>query len=178
MSLANVMKKSLIQVSYWIAAMWIVFVLSRIFPLYNFGIVPRTSFGLVGIIGAPFLHVSWAHLISNTIALVTFAPIFVVVEGRKAIEKIVILTIVTGLLTWTFARPAIHIGASGVVFALYGYLISLGFFRKKILYMALSIFLLIFYGYIVMGILPTQSGISWESHILGFVTGIALAKYK
>ena len=174
----KILKGSFLQVFYCILAMWGIFFLSFIFPVNSLGIIPRTLMGLIGVIGAPFLHSSFGHLISNTVTLVTFVPIFVVVEGKNAIEKIIILTLITGILTWIFARSAVHIGASGLVFALYGYLISLGFFKKKIHYMVLSIFLFISYGYIMFGILPIGSGISWESHFFGFATGLILAKYK
>ena len=152
--------------------------ISYILPVNKFGIIPRTSFGLIGILGAPFLHGGWAHLISNTIGILTFAPIFIFIEGKNAIEKLIMLTLITGTFTWLLARPAIHIGASGVVFALYGYLISLGFFKKKFLYILLSIFLFTSYGYIMFGVLPIQPGISWESHLLGFIAGLLLARYK
>lgn len=152
--------------------------MSFVLPLNQFGIIPRTATGLIGVIGAPFLHGSWGHLISNTLALVTFVPIFIAVEGKDALEKILSLAVLTGLLTWGLARPANHIGASGVVFGLYGYLISLGFFNKKILQVALSLFLLSSYGYILFGIFPVQPGISWESHFFGLASGIVLAKYR
>ena len=140
--------------------------------------MPRSSWGLVGIIGAPFLHGSWGHLISNTLALATFVPIFITIEGKGTIEKIITLNILTGALTWTFAREANHIGASGVIFALYGYLISLGFFNKKILQIVISLFLLTSYGYILFGIFPVHPGISWESHLFGLISGVLLAKYR
>ena len=133
--------------------------------------------GLIGIISAPFLHGGLGHIISNSLALIIFVPIFIAVEGKDAIEKILILTVFTGLLTWVLARSANHIGASGLVFALYGYLISLGFFHKKILQIAISFFLLTSYGYILFGVFPMRPGISWESHLFGLVSGIFLAKF-
>jgi membrane associated rhomboid family serine protease len=152
--------------------------LSFVLPLNQFGIIPRTTTGLIGVIGAPLLHGSWGHIISNSLALITFVPIFIAVEGKDALEKIFSLAVLTGLLTWGLARPANHIGASGLVFGLYGYLISLGFFNKKVFQVALSMFLLSSYGYILFGIFPVQPGISWESHFFGLISGIFLAKYK
>ena len=172
------MKNSLWHVGLCILFMWGSFFVSRIFPLNQFGIIPRTTQGLVGVIAAPFLHGNLNHIVSNTIALITFIPFFILLEGRNAIEKIVVLVLGTGFLTWCLARPSVHIGASGLVFALYGYLIALGFFQKKILLMAVSIFLISSYGYLIFGISPFQRGISWESHLFGLFSGILLAKYS
>ena len=158
--------------------MWIIFFLSRFFPLNYFGIIPRTYRGLLGIFTAPLLHSSWDHLISNTIALVTFVPIFITLEGKNVIEKIFLLTLLTGMMTWFFARSAIHIGASGLVFALYGHLIFHGFFKKKIFPIIMSILLLIIHGHMLFGIFPIQAGVSWESHFFGLIAGLILAKYK
>lgn len=164
--------------SYVVGLMWVVFILSIFLPVNNYGIVPRTTGGLIGIIASPFLHGGLGHIISNTLSLIIFAPIFVAVEGKNALEKVFILTVMSGLLTWIFARDANHIGASGVIFALYGYLISLGFFHKKVLQVALSFFLITSYGYILFGVFPIHPGISWEGHLFGLISGIFLAKFK
>ncbi len=170
------LKKNFKLIGIFVAGLWGIFILSQVLPLQEFGIVPRTSFGLIGVITSPLLHGNLHHLISNSVALLTFAPIFALVEGKGAAEKIIMLTVLTGLLTWTIGRPANHIGASGLIFALYGYLISFGIFKKHFAYTALSLFLVISYGYMIFGVFPTRSYISWEGHLSGFVAGIIVAK--
>lgn len=171
------MKKNLINIGIYLGAIWVIFLVSLILPINNFGIIPRTAIGLIGIITAPFLHLDFQHITSNSVAIIMFAPLFVLVEGDKALEKVGALIILTGVLTWVIARPAVHIGASGLIFALYGYLISLSYFKKKILYIFLSVFLIMSYGYMIFGVFPTGGGISWESHLMGFISGLILAKY-
>ncbi len=171
------LKKSFIHISYFVAIIWICFFVSMVLPIKEFGLIPRTSIGLIGIITSPFLHGNLAHIISNTIALITFAPILALISDKEGVlEKLVILTIVTGVLTWLFARTANHIGASGLIFALYGYLISLGLFKKKFLQIALSLFMIISYGYMFFGILPIRPGVSWDGHLFGLIAGILVAK--
>jgi len=170
------LKKNFKIIGIFVASLWVIFFLSQVLPLQQFGIIPRTTFGLIGIITSPLLHGSLIHLISNSIALLTFAPIFALVESKGAIEKVILLTILTGILTWVIGRSANHIGASGLIFALYGYLISFGLFKKHFAYMILSLFLIMSYGYMIFGVFPTLSYISWEGHLSGFLAGIIVAK--
>jgi membrane associated rhomboid family serine protease len=175
--LHSLIKRNFKQIFIFIFLIWVSFAITTFLPfIKNYGIVPRTISGLIGIVTSPFLHGNLLHIISNTIALITFAPIFYLIEKEDALENLIFLTLLTGILTWLVGRNASHIGASGVIFALYGYLISLGFFYKKILYMGITFFLLTSYGYILFGLLPIIPGVSWEGHLMGFVAGIISAK--
>lgn len=171
------LKRSFVHIGYFVVVIWVCFFLSSVLPIQEFGLIPRTPIGLVGIITCPFLHANLSHIISNTIALITFAPILAFISSKEGVlSKLISLTILTGVLTWLFARTANHIGASGLIFALYGYLISLGFFKKKFLQIFLSFFMITSYGYMFFGILPVQPGVSWDGHLFGLIAGVLLAK--
>jgi membrane associated rhomboid family serine protease len=92
-----------------------------------------------------------------------------------AFRVLLLSAIMGGILVWIFGRTAFHIGASGVIFSLVGFLIASGIFRKRIKALLIAIAIFFFYGGIVWGILPTQPGVSWESHMFGFLSGIGLA---
>ena len=81
----------------------------------------------------------------------------------------------TNILVWLFARPANHIGASGVVYGLAFFLISFGFFRRDFLSIIISAIVLLLYGGVFYGVLPTDPHISWESHFAGALVGITTA---
>ncbi|MCK5231884.1 MAG: rhomboid family intramembrane serine protease, partial [Desulfobulbaceae bacterium] len=81
-------------------------------------------------------------------------------------------------LTWLFAGGGTHIGASGIIFGLYGYLLLIGLFQKKIKYIIISIFILFSYGGMIFGVLPGQPYISWEAHLFGFIAGGIAAKFQ
>ena len=167
------------SVVFVIALCWGCYTLQNIFPIIqSYGIQPRTIHGLVGIGASPFLHANIQHLITNTIGLVIFGIIFGLLERKKAANIIISIIVIQGSLTWLMARNGNHIGASGLVFGLFGYLLLIGYFQKKLLHFVISLFVAITYGSLIFGILPLKSGVSWEAHLFGLVAGALNARYK
>jgi len=155
--------------------MWVSYFFSWLLPLQQFGLVPRTTLGLIGIFTAPFLHGSLLHLIGNSISFVTFAVVLALLEGNKMLTKVMLMVTIGGVLTWLFGRSANHIGASGLIFSIWGYLLLSGWFSRKLKYIVVSISLMFFYGGLIFGILPGKVGISWEGHLFGFIAGIIVS---
>jgi len=157
---------------------WIIHIISLFFPLQQFGLVPRTLKGLIGIISSPFLHANFYHLCANTIGLLTFGIIFAFLEKKKTANLVIEIMILQGIVLWFFGRNGNHIGASGLIFGLFGYLLLIGYFRRQLKYMIVSLAILTFYGGTIMGVLPTHSGVSWDGHLYGFCAGCLEAKLK
>ncbi len=155
--------------------MWISYFSSWLLPLQQFGLVPRTTLGLIGIFTAPFLHGSLFHLIGNSISFVSFAVVLALLEGNKMLTKVMLMVIIGGALTWLFGRSANHIGASGLIFSIWGYLLLSGWFSRKLKYIVVSIGLMFFYGGLIFGIFPGKVGVSWEGHLFGFIAGIIVS---
>jgi membrane associated rhomboid family serine protease len=82
-----------------------------------------------------------------------------------------------GFWTWVSAREAMHIGASGVIYGLFSFLLISGFIRRNIQLIAISFFVVFIYGSMIWGIFPIKKHISFESHFWGFVAGLILAIY-
>lgn len=162
----------------FVVLLWLVFFISLLFPIAEYGLKPRDIDGLIGIITAPFFHASLYHLIINTTGLLIFGGIFTLLEGKNSLAIIVFIIIVQGCLTWLFARTGNHIGASGLIFGLYGYLLMVGLFNRKLIYMTISLLILFAYGSMIFGILPSSSRVSFEAHLFGFVAGGIAAKLK
>ncbi len=141
----------------------------------EYGIYPQTLLGLRGIIFSPFLHGSIEHLLSNSIPLlVMLASLFYFYEGIAT--KVLLWGIfLTGFLTWTFARPSYHIGASGVVYFLVSFIFFSGVFRKYYRLAAVSLIVVFLYGSTVWYIFPIEEQISWEGHLSGFLVGFVFA---
>jgi len=157
----------------------LVLLLNTVLPinLNQFGIVPRSSAHLSGILFSPFLHGNWVHLFSNFLPFIIFGGLIGLTSTKRFWLLFVIHIISTGTLVWLFARGnSVHIGMSGVIYAFWGYLIVYGFIRRRFLHIVISLITLIFYGGLVFGVLPTQVGVSFESHLLGAFVG-ALSGY-
>ena len=144
--------------------------------LNNFGIRPRNIVGLQGILFAPFLHGNWRHLISNTFPLVILSWLIMARDRSEWIAVTVLTAIASGLGTWLFGGAAtIHIGASGVVFGYFGFLVARAYFERSFGSIAISLLVLALFGGMIWGILPVRVGISWEGHLFGLLGGIAAA---
>jgi membrane associated rhomboid family serine protease len=160
------------------ALCWVVFVFNNLIlggHFDQYGIRPRQIDSLLGVVFAPFLHGSYAHLAANTVPLLILGAI---ICGRSRGEFVVVTvagSLLGGGLTWLFARNACHIGASGLIFCYFGYLASLAYFNRTLGTLLLSIVCILGYGGMIRGIVPTSAGVSWESHLAGLVAGIAVA---
>lgn len=154
--------------------MWLVFLLEQTYglSLAMMGITPRTLHGLAGIAFAPMLHGNLMHLVSNTVPLLFLGTMLFYFYGRIGQTVFLRAYFWTNLCVWLFARPANHIGASGVVYGLAFFLIFFGIFRRDFISLLISVITIFMYGGVFYGILPTAPNISWESHFAGALVGI------
>ncbi|MEM9485989.1 MAG: rhomboid family intramembrane serine protease, partial [Cyanobacteria bacterium P01_F01_bin.116] len=144
--------------------------------LDRYGIQPRSLNGLWGIPLAPFLHGGFRHLIANTVPLLTLSWWVMMRSLGTWFMATVVITLLGGAGTWLLARGgSVHIGASGLVFGYLGFLVARGYFERTMGAIAISLFVLVTYGAMFLGIFPSQPGISWESHLFGFISGIVAA---
>ncbi|MGL1933657.1 MAG: rhomboid family intramembrane serine protease [Fibrobacterales bacterium] len=163
-----------------VTIIWAVFIIDAVLPgtFNHFGILPRTQWGLIGVIASPFLHGSLSHITSNTVPLMILTGVTALFYHRKTFGILLSITIISGLLVWAFGRPSYHIGASSVIFGLIGFLISFGLFHRKFIPLIISALIgLTFGATLLVGILPNQPGVSWEGHLFGAVAGAITARY-
>jgi membrane associated rhomboid family serine protease len=158
--------------------MWAAFYVEFSFgwPLSLFGIVPWTPMGLIGIFTGPMLHGGFNHLVSNTVPLLFLGTVLFFFYEK--IGGIVFFRSYfwTNVMVWLFGRhDSNHIGASGVVYGLAFFLIFFGIFRRDFTSMMISIVVIMLYGGVIYGILPTDPRVSWESHFAGALVGIYTA---
>lgn len=145
--------------------------------LVLFGIRPRQVGGLWGILFAPLLHGNFSHLIANTVPLLTLGWLVML---QTTVDFLVVTAIamgVSGFGTWLIgASTSVHIGASGVIFGYFGFLLLRGYFERSAIAIAISLLVMGFYGSLLWGVLPNQPGVSWEGHLFGFVGGAIAAR--
>lgn len=144
----------------------------------SLGILPRTLQGTSGILLSGFIHGDVFHLMSNTIPLVLLAGTIIYFYDQKGFRIILFLYLLTGSMVWLFARPAYHIGASGLVYGMLSFLLFTGLIRRDRQTLAISFTVLILYGgSMFSGLVPGDPRISWESHLIGFGLGVLSAIY-
>ncbi len=181
------MKSELYFAGIFILVMWLVFFVDAFIPahLNSWGVYPRSFRGLFGIPLMPFLHGGFSHLFSNTVSLGIL--MFLLVGSQKNHWPIVgAIILINGALVWLLARSVSgegelmnHIGASGLVFGLMGFLILNGFLEKRLVSIGVALLVGFFFGgTMISGIIPKiNSQISWEGHLFGVVAGAAVAYF-
>lgn len=143
--------------------------------LNGLGILPRTAAGLPGIVLSPLLHNDLRHFTANLPALTVLCFALGRLLPAPFWAVIALLVTGTGLLVWLLARRRLHLGASGLIYGLLGFLTLQGFLSGQLLWLAASVALLLLYSGILWGVLPTTARTSWESHLAGLGVGLALA---
>ena len=164
-----------------VTLMWVVKVAEMAFSvdLGSWGLIPRTTRGLWGILTMPFLHGSWEHLLTNTPAVLVLGTALYYCYPTLANRIMLISWLASGLLTWGIGNPgSIHVGASALIYALNLFLILSGFIRGNRMLIVSSLIMVFLYGGFIWGMIPALAkpqNISWEGHLSGGIVGIVLA---
>ncbi|HEY8701621.1 MAG TPA: rhomboid family intramembrane serine protease [Arthrobacter sp.] len=142
----------------------------------TFGLRPRSPDGLLEIFTFPLLHASLNHLLSNTLPLIIFGFLVFLSGLRVFLTALAFSWLGSGLTVWLIGDGGITVGASGLVFGLFAFLLVRGFFNGSWRQILLSILLFMLYGGILLGVLPTVAGyVSWQAHLGGVLGGVAAA---
>jgi len=163
----------------FLGIIWGVYVINLILPfdLRQFGITPRSFHGLLGILFAPFLHSNFMHISANSVALFALLAIAFTFDYASMFLVIILIMGIGGGGTWLFGSPnTIHLGASGLILGLIGYLLFCGWYHKDLKSIVVSILVFFLYGGALFSLLVFVPGISWTMHFFGFIGGICAAK--
>jgi len=142
----------------------------------DYGILPHNVSRLPEIFTAPFLHISWQHIEGNTV------PLFVlgVLAAYRGIKKFLLMTLIvavaSGLAVWLFQSSGeLTVGASGLIFGYFGYVVVRGFFDRNLLDIGVGIVAGLLYWTILQVAIPGTPGISWIGHLGGLFGGVLAA---
>lgn len=161
-----------------VALLWIVYFVNLVLPfdLRSYGIRPREIHGLSGLIFAPFLHAGIMHLLSNSLALVTLLSVSLTYSRKLTFKVVIVTALLGGGFIWLFGtRNTVHIGASGIIFGLIGYLMTIGIFRRELLAFIVSLIVFFYYGWTLLYLFIVLPGVSWSAHFFGFASGVLAA---
>ena len=171
------LKKNLLSVLAFVGFIWAVYLINfpmsaAVVDLNTFGLEPWTLRGLIGIFTMPFLHDGIHHLLGNTVPLVVLLMMLAFTRPNPK-RVIICLTVLSGIMLWVVGRHKIHVGASGLIYALTAYLMAVGFYERRVVSAIAAILVGVLYGgTLFWGLLPTAGEhVSWEGHLLGAVAG-------
>lgn len=142
---------------------------------YAYGIRGWDPDGLVGVFTAPFLHGGFGHLMANSLPLLVLG----FVAGLRGIGKFLaaslLIIVIGGVGTWFTSPGTYTVGASGLVFGYFGYVVARGLFDRRLLDVVLGLGVAAAYWSILAGVLPGTPGISWQGHLFGLIGGVVAA---
>ncbi|MFC9679183.1 rhomboid family intramembrane serine protease [Streptomyces sp. NPDC056948] len=163
----------------WVALLWLLEVVDVAtgHALDGFGVTPREPSELVDVVPSAFIHFGFAHLAANTIPLLVLGFLAALAGLRRFLLVCALIILVDGLGVWLISPPHTNTaGASGLIFGLFGFLLVTGFLERRPLGILTGILIAaIWGGSILTGLAPTQSGVSWQGHLLGLLAGVAAA---
>ena len=147
-------------------------------PLDHYGIHPREPGGLLEVFSAPFLHVGFGHLISNTVPFAVMGAAIALGGLARVALVTLIVAVVSGIGVWLIAPSnEVHLGASGLVFGYASYLVTRGILSRRLVELAVGIGVAGVWGIgLLQGLLP-QERISWQAHLFGAIGGVVAAYY-
>ena len=144
--------------------------------LGRFGVRPREFAGLPGILLAPLLHGGFAHLVANSLPLLVLGTGMLYLYPASSLKALPAVYLGPGTAVWLFAASgSVHLGASGLVYGLFGYIFVAGLIRRDRRAIAASLLVCFLYGTLAWGVLPIRPGISWETHLAAALIGVVLA---
>jgi membrane associated rhomboid family serine protease len=144
--------------------------------LDQFGIHAQDVDGLPEILTAPFLHAGWDHLISNSLPFYVLGFLVLLSGLARWLASSLIIIAVSGMTAWLLTPPnTIILGASGLIFGWLTYLLARGIWSRRPAQVVVAVLVLVVYGGLIWGILPSTAGISWQAHLGGAVGGVLAA---
>ncbi len=144
--------------------------------VHALALVPRRVDGLPGILGAPLVHGSFAHLLANTVPLLVLGGMVAIRGVARYLATTLAIVVLGGLGLWALGRDAAHVGASGLIFGYFGLLVGREYYERRLPSVAVSILVAVSYGGMLAGVLPRDDGVSWEAHLFGLLAGWLCAR--
>lgn len=164
------------------ALLWIVYFIANAseFNLALLGIHPLDYKGLIGILTAPLIHLDFDHISGNSLSLIVIGFGLCFLYKRRAVPIFLFIYFTSGLWGWFLAKSGYHIGASGLVYGMFFFLITSAIIKREKRTISFSLLITFLYGAIVWGFFPVffpGKNISWEIHTTGAIAGIVAAFY-
>ena len=169
-------KKALWVMVGLLAVLWVVQIFNSLdgYDLgRDLGIEARDPASLPEIFSAPFMHSSWGHIEGNSGPLFVFGFLAAYRGVKKWLSVSLLIIVASGLGVWfTSPSDSVTVGASGLVFGYFGYIIVRGLFDRHPIDIVLGVVMALCFAYQFTSLLPTDERVSWQGHLFGFAGGI------
>ncbi|MGW0496775.1 rhomboid family intramembrane serine protease [Streptomyces sp. NPDC003007] len=163
----------------WVALLWLLEVVDVAtgHALDGFGVTPREPSELADVVPSAFIHFGFAHLAANTVPLLVLGFLAALTGLRRFLLVCALIVVVDGLGVWLVAPDRTNTaGASGLIFGLFGFLLVSGFVERRPWGVLAGVLIAaVWGGSILAGLAPTQTGVSWQGHLIGLLAGVAAA---
>lgn len=154
----------------------VVFALQHAVDWRPFAVAPLSAKGLLGLLGAPLLHGSPEHIGANAVSLLLLGTLAGTAYPRATVRAFPLLWLGSGLGAWLLGEAgSLHLGASGLGHGLMFLVFTLGLLRRDRAAIAAAMLAFMFYGGMLMTVLPREPGVSWQAHLGGAVAGVLAA---
>lgn len=164
----------------FVGSIWLVSFAGFVFPLkHALGVEPRSLTGLLGIATAPWVHAGFGHLVANTVPLLVLGWLAMLPKQEGFWQALLGGALGAGAAAWLLGGAnTVHIGASGLVFGLFGFIVARGFYARRLVDIAVAVPAAALYGVsMLLGVFPVYPGVSWQSHLGGAIGGVMAARY-
>ena len=161
----------------FIALLWVIELINVAMHhrLDQYGLYPRDTQSYAGLLLWSFIHGSPAHLVSNTFPLLLLSW-FVALRGPLFfVRTLLFISLLAGAGIWLFGRESYHIGASGLVFGFFGFLVVRGLVERSLSAFVIGAITFFYFGGMLTGVLPGEEFVSWEAHLFGLIAGVIAA---
>jgi membrane associated rhomboid family serine protease len=172
-------RNALIVMGVFLALIWLLQVLNWADSYrldYQYGILPHNAGRLGEIFTAPFLHFSWQHIEGNSVPLFVLGVLAAYRSIARFLFVSLIVAVTSGMAVWLFqSSNELTVGASGLIFGYFGYVLVRGFFDRNPLDIGLGLVAGVLYWTILQVAIPGTPGVSWIGHLGGLVGGVLAA---
>jgi membrane associated rhomboid family serine protease len=163
----------------WVALLWLLEIVDALSgnALDRFGVVPRVPAELLDVVPSAFIHFGFAHVAANTVPLLVLGFLAALGGLRRFLAVCALIVVADGVGVWLISPAGVNTaGVSGVIFGLFGFLLVAGFVERRPLGVLVAVLITAVWGSsILAGLAPTQTGVSWQGHLIGLLSGVAAA---
>ncbi|KAF1686933.1 rhomboid family intramembrane serine protease [Pseudoxanthomonas broegbernensis] len=154
----------------------VVFVAQSGLDVRALAVAPGDPHAWAGLLAAPLLHGSPQHLAANAGAILILGTLAGAVYPRATVWALPLMWLGSGLGAWLLGEAGSHhLGASGVTHGLMFMVFVLGLLRRDRASIAAGMIGFLFYGSMLLTVLPHEPGVSWQSHMGGALGGVLAA---